>query len=77
MKDKRLFLAGLAVGVLGGLVGRRLSNRPGRMPRLNIIQRALAETRGEVRAALLAARVQARYAELYAHRPHFYQPALR
>lgn len=78
MTDKRVFLAGLAAGAIGGLlVGRRLAARPRRMPHLDISQRVLAETRGEVKAALLAARVQARYDELYARRPHFHRPALR
>src|SRR5512137_298315 len=77
MTDKRAFLAGLAAGAIGGLLAERLAARPRRMPRLDISQRVLAETRGEVRAALLAARVQARYDELYAHRPLFHLPALR
>jgi hypothetical protein len=78
MPDKRVFLSGLAAGAIGGLlVGRRLATRPRRMPYLDIGQQVLAETRGEVKAALLAARVQARYDELYAHRPRFHHPALR
>ncbi|MGE5138987.1 MAG: L-2-amino-thiazoline-4-carboxylic acid hydrolase [Rudaea sp.] len=77
MKAKRVFLAGLAAGGIGGLLGARLESRQRRMPRLDIIQQALAQTRGKVQAAFLAARVQARYQDLYAHRPHFYQPALR
>lgn len=78
MPDKRVFLSGLAAGAIGGLlVGRRLATRPRRMPYLDVGQQVLAETRGEVKAALLAARVQARYDELYAHRPHFHHPALR
>ncbi len=77
MKDKRGFLAGLAVGAIGGFLGGRQTTVARRMPRLDISRRALAETRGEVQAALLASRVQFRYDELYAHRPHFDQPALR
>jgi hypothetical protein len=78
MTDKRVFLAGLAAGAIGGLlVGQRLTTRPRRMPYLDFGQQVLAETRGEVKAALLAARVQARYDELYAHRPRFHHPALR
>lgn len=76
MKDRRLILAGLAAGAIGGFVGARLASRPRWMPRLDVSRRVLAETRGEVRAALLAARVQARYDELCAHRPHFKQRAL-
>jgi hypothetical protein len=37
----------------------------------------MASTRGEVKAALLAARVQACYDDLYARRPRFRHPALR
>ncbi len=76
MSDKRLILAGLAAGAIGGVVAGRRTSRQRRMPHLDIIQRTLAETRGAVRAALLAARVQTRYDELYAHRPRFHQPAL-
>jgi hypothetical protein len=77
MTDKRMFLAGLATGAAGGLLaGRRMAARPRRMPSLDVGQRVLAETRGTVKAALLAARVQARYDELYAHRPRFHHPAL-
>jgi hypothetical protein len=78
MTDKRVFLAGLAAGAIGGLlVGRRLATRPRRMAYLDVGRQVLAETRGEVKAALLAARVQARYDELYAHRLRFHHPALR
>jgi ubiquinone/menaquinone biosynthesis C-methylase UbiE/uncharacterized protein YbaR (Trm112 family) len=77
MADKRTFLAGLAAGAIGGLLVGRRAAQPRRMPRLDVSQRVLAETRGPVRAALLAARVQARYDELYAGRPRFDQPALR
>ena len=80
MADKRVFLAGLVAGAMGGLlVGRLTSQRsqPRRMPFLDVGQQVLAETRGPVQAALLAARVQARYDDLYAHRLRFTQPALR
>ena len=80
MKEKKrtsLFEPGLVIGALAGfIVGRRLS-APRRMPHLDAWQRALAEERGEVAAAMLAARVQARYDELYANRPRFDQRALR
>lgn len=78
MTGRRVFLAGLAAGAAGGLLaGRRMAARPRRMASLDVGQRVLAETRGTVKAALLAARVQARYDELYAHRPRFHHPALR
>jgi len=78
MKEKHTFLVGLAAGAIGGLlVGQRLATKPRRMPYLNIGRQVLAETRGEVKAAMLAARVQTRYDELYAHRPCFHHPALR
>lgn len=70
-------LVGLGLGVVGGiLVGRRLAG-PRRLPVIKLWQKVMAETRGEVQAAVLAARVQARYDELYAHRPRFDHPALR
>lgn len=78
MPDRRAFMAGLVAGAIGGLlVGQRLAARPRWMPYLNLGQQIMAESRGEVKAALLAARVQARYDELVAHRPHFHHPALR
>lgn len=78
MNDKRVFLAALAASAVGGfLAGRRVAAPPRRMPYLGTGQLVLAETRGEVKAALLAARVQTCYDELYAHRPHFRHPALR
>jgi hypothetical protein len=48
-----------------------------RLARLEVWQRALAETRGEVKAALLVAKVQARYDDLYASRPRFGHRSLR
>jgi hypothetical protein len=72
-----MFLAGLAAGAIGGLLAKRLMARPHRMPYLDVGQEVLAETRGPVQATLLAARVQARYDELYARRLRFEQPALR
>ena len=77
MTNKRVFLAGLAAGAIGGLLVGRLATQPRRMPYLDVGQQVLAEKRGKVQAALLAARVQARYDELYARRLRFYQPALR
>jgi SAM-dependent methyltransferase len=77
MTEKRLFLAGLAAGALGGILVGRLKTRPRWMPHLDTSQRALAETRGEVQGAFLAARIQARYGELMAGRPRFRQAALR
>jgi hypothetical protein len=78
MANKRLFLTGMLAGAVGGLlVGRKLANPQPRMPFLSFGQRLLAETQGEIKAAFLAARVQARYDELYTHRPHFHHPALQ
>jgi hypothetical protein len=72
-----LFGLGLAAGMLGGLTLQRFLTRPRRMRKLEIWQQAMAETRGEVEAAFLAAKVEARYDELLAQRPRFAHPALR
>jgi len=79
--DKRngasLFGLGLVAGALGGFViGQRLAV-PRRMPNLIAWQRVMAEKRGEVEAAMLAARAQTCYDEFYAHRPRFANLALR
>jgi hypothetical protein len=71
-------MLGLAAGMsLAGVAAGRLLFAPRRMPHLDVWQRGLAKTHGEVQAAMLAARVQARYDELYAHRPVFSNWALR
>lgn len=70
-------LLGVTLGTLGSLALRRRPAVPGRAHRLDLWQRLLAKRLGEVDAALLAARVQARYEELYAHRPRFTHRALR
>lgn len=69
------FAAGLAAGMIVGRVLGRPSRRT--MPHLQTFRRALATTRGEVAAAVLAARVQTRYDALFAERPRFVHPALR
>jgi hypothetical protein len=71
------FGLGLAAGMLGGFALQRLLAKPRRMLKFEIWQQAMAETRGEVEAAFLAARVEARYEELLARRPRFAHPALR
>jgi hypothetical protein len=71
------FLAGAGVGILTErLAGGRLA-APGRATRLDVWQRLLARRLGPVDAALLAARVQARYEGLSAQRPRFAHRALR
>lgn len=75
--ERRTLLLGMTLSALSGLtLGQRLA-APRRAHRLALWQRLLARRRGEVEAALLAARVQARYEELYARRPRFAQRALR
>jgi hypothetical protein len=66
----------LAGGVIGFVAGKRVAAR-GRIRHLDAWQRALAETRSEVEAAMLAGRVQARFEKLYAERPRFAHNALR
>ncbi len=65
-----------AGGVIAFVASRRRSGPP-RIRHLGAWQRALAETRGEVKAATLAARVQARFEKLYNERPRFAHRALR
>jgi len=77
MTRRGAFLVGVALGGMGGLLATRRAVEPRAMEHLDISQRVLAEARGEIPAAMLAARVQERYDELYAHRPRFLQPALR
>lgn len=67
--------AGFATGAVLGHRLSRTSSRP--MPHLRTFRRALAATRGEVMAAILAARIQACYNALLATRPRFAHPALR
>lgn len=66
---------GLTVGVLLGRFAGRSFRRV--MPHLATFRRALGPRHGEVAAAVLAARIQARYDDLYAARPRFAHPALR
>lgn len=70
---------GLASGFTAGVVlGRILPRRSRRaMPHLRAFQRGLAASHGEVAAAVLAARIQSRYHDLYVSRPRFAHPALR
>ncbi len=77
MADRRMFLAGLAAGAIGGLLVRRLKTPSGQRPYLATSQQVLAETRGQAQATLLVARVQARYDDLFARRLRFHQTALR
>lgn len=75
--EQQILLLGVTLGALGGLALRRRLAAPRRAHRLDLWQRLLAKCTGEVEAALLAARVQARYEELYARRPRFAHRALR
>lgn len=77
MKNRYVFLAGLAAGAIGGLLARRLRAPSGWPAYLAASQQVLAETQGPTQAAPLVARAQARYDELYVHRRRFDQPALR
>ena len=55
MADRRLFLAGLAVGAIGGFLTRRLLTGPCRMPHLDVSQPALAEANALAAAKLVIA----------------------
>ena len=72
-------LIGLTIGTAIGtsiILTKRMA-RHHRMPNLKTWQRALIEKHGEVKGAILAARIQARYQALYDERPHFTHLALR
>lgn len=69
------FAMGTAIGTSIALTQRMAKHH--RMPNLKTWQRALIEKHGEVQGAILAARAQARYEELYHERPRFTHPALR
>jgi hypothetical protein len=81
MKKITMFFTGLAAGVIGGIIAGRLTaqrnSQPDRMPYLDVGQKILDEKHGPVQAALLTARAQARYNDLYASRLRFQQSALR
>ncbi|NOZ50449.1 MAG: L-2-amino-thiazoline-4-carboxylic acid hydrolase [Chloroflexi bacterium] len=67
----------LIAGALGGFIAGRSVSAPRRMPHLEVWQGMMAEQRGELGAAMLGARVQARYDEHFAQRPRFRSRALR
>jgi hypothetical protein len=70
-------LAGIFAGMMSGVIaGRVLSQHP-RVNHLDIWRRELEQTHGKIDAAIIAAHVQTRYEELYAHRPRFASSALR
>jgi hypothetical protein len=66
----------VAGGVAGVIAARRMAARR-HMPYLDTWQRAMARKRGEVKAAMVATRVEKRFDELYAGRPRFTHRALR
>ncbi|HEX7973325.1 MAG TPA: L-2-amino-thiazoline-4-carboxylic acid hydrolase [Anaerolineales bacterium] len=76
-RDSLLFGLGLAAGVTAGIALRQRSGSPPQLPQAAAWQRALEQNNGERQAALLIAQAQARFAELYARRPHFEHSALR
>jgi L-2-amino-thiazoline-4-carboxylic acid hydrolase-like protein len=78
-KNRYAALCGLAMGTAIGTsiaITQRMS-RQHQMPNLKTWQRALIEKHGEVKGAILAARVQTRYEALYNERPRFTHPMLR
>jgi hypothetical protein len=70
------FAAFAGAFAVGAALGRR-TGIPRRMPHLRTFHAGLVRTHGTVKGAILAARVRARYDELYATRPRFTHPALR
>jgi O-methyltransferase involved in polyketide biosynthesis len=71
------FGVGLAAGLLGGVLLARRRDEGQHMPHFDAWQQQWIKTRGPVRAAMLAAQVQARYTDLYARQPHFTHRTLR
>jgi hypothetical protein len=67
----------LAAGALAAFILARRLRALRRMPHAALWRRVLAEKRGDAEAARLLARVQTRYDELYAERPHPPSRALR
>ena len=75
MKNKRTNLwLGLAVGTLAGVLAARKLVREPRMPNARNWQRILSESRGQVPAAVLMARIQQAYEKLLERRPVFENP---
>lgn len=70
------FWTGLILGLVGGAVLVRRRETAKRMPNAATFQRELAEEYGEVEAAIIMARVEKRYWELFAERPRFKSRAL-
>lgn len=64
------------LGLAGGMALGRWLMSERRVPNLDQWQRAMAKDRGELVAAQIAARVRARYEQLFASRPHFGSLAL-
>jgi len=67
----------LLAGVVVGFVLARRLTAQSQMPHLDVWQGVMVEQRGELGAAMLAARIQARYDEHFAQRPRFRNRALR
>lgn len=76
-RDRLLLGSGVAAGLLAGILLKQRAGASPRLPKAAVWQKALAGDRGERQAALLIARAQRRFAELYDSRPLFNHPALR
>ena len=72
-----LFGLGLAVGMIACRSLQRRCTSPHRTSPLDAWHAAMSQVRGELGGALLAARVQECFDELYSRRPHFANRALR
>lgn len=72
-----LFALGLSAGALIGYLSSRKHDTRPTFDELKVWEAELIKSRGKVAGTLLASRVQSRYEELYAARPHYANAALR
>lgn len=76
-KKEKHFLLFFFCGVLLAYLIRRNRLKTVRFPQLKNIQKGLAEKYGTVEAAFLVGKLEARFEDLYSHRPRFREPGLQ